>query len=209
MTGVDVGVAWQNKGYAPSLHYYQMLKIGGSGVLQAGWGLRAAQSVGNQTDFTSAPAKFANKTSTTDTLQMNRFTSTSLNMNVSVQLSLMNRIDIGANLDLFGLATGGRRTGYHLGSRGFSMIDSLNTHRTFQTARPTVGAFQLIGNNTVGNLNAELYGRIYFTKYVGMKIGYVFATNEYRTDRALVSDNRRFRARTQMIYAGITFRIPN
>lgn len=209
VSGVDVGTAWQGKSYMPSIHYYQMLKIGNAGALQAGWGLRIAQMAGQSVDFMSAPARLAQKVATTDTLQMSRFSATSLNLNVGVQVALMDRLDIGINADLVGLAIGGRRTGYYLGSNGFSMVDSLNLHRTFQTARPTGGGVQLVGNNTRGNINTEIYARIRFSRVMGLKIGYVFATNEYRTDRVLVADNRRFRARTQMLYAGLTFRIAN
>jgi hypothetical protein len=132
---------------------------------------------------------------------------TSFNFNVSAQISLFGRLDIGANADILGFALGNRRAGYYLGSRGYNKVDSLNLHQTYQQARPARLNILWLGDDRRGNLNAEIYARILFMQRVGVKVSYFFTTNEYRTDQPLVDDNQRFRFRSQMIYIGLTFPI--
>ncbi len=206
--GADAGIAFNNKGLTVSYHYYEFVKVKRKDIFQVGWGLRASQFVSNNLDYTSAPARFAKSLATTDTLQMSKSTVTSLNFNVAAQISLLNKIDIGASIDLLGLATGGKRTGFHLGSAGFT-TDSLNIHKTNQIAKPTTTAIQLFGNSTHGNLNAEIYARVRFTRTMGLKVAYIFCTNEYKTTNPMVEGNQRFRARSEMIYIGLNFLIAN
>ncbi len=217
-SGVDVGVGWKDKAWAINAHYNQYLKIDRRGLLQIGWGLRASHFRGNDLDFTTAPTHltkgktgFAALTAPTilrqiDTLQM-RARITSFNFNLSAQVSLFGYLDIGANADILGVAFGTRRAGYYLGSKGYNKIDSLNLHQTYQQARPTPASLLWLGDNKIGNLNTEVYTRIHITPRVGVKVSYLFNTNEYRTSQPLVDDNHRFRFRSQMIFVGLTFPI--
>jgi len=209
VAGMDLGTGLKEKNYLASLNYFQFLKIDKTGFLQVGWGARFAQFGGRDLNLTTAAAQFAKNANSTDTLQMDRATLSSVNFNLGVQISILEKIDIGANTDIFGFAFGGRRTGYHLGSAGFNKADSLNIHKTYQTARPTSTGLQLVGDNVRGNLNSEIYARVRFTPRFGLKVGYLFAVNEYRTNIGLVEGNRRFRARTQMLYVGLTIPIDN
>jgi hypothetical protein len=217
-SGFDVGTGWKDKAWTVSALYHQYLKVDRRGLLQVGWGVRGSHFRGKELDFTTAPSQLTKGKSgfsalnaplilrQIDTLQM-RTGITTFNFNVSAQVSLFGRLDIGANADILGFALGNRRAGYYLGSRGYNKVDSLNLHQTYQQARPARFNFLWVGDNTMGNLNAEIYARIHFTQRVGLKVSYLFTTNEYRTDQPLVDDNRRFRFRSQMIFVGLTFPI--
>jgi hypothetical protein len=219
-SGFDVGTGWKGKAWTVSALYHQYLKVDRRGLLEVGWGVRGTHFRGKELDFTTAPSHLTKgKTGFSalnapiilrqiDTLQM-RTGITSFNFNVSAQVSLFGRLDIGANADLLGFALGTRRAGYYLGSRGYNKVDSLNVHQTYQQAQPARFNFLWLGDNTVGNLNAEIYARIHFTQRVGLKVSYLFTTNEYRTDQPLVDENRRFRFRSQMIFVGLTFPMEN
>jgi len=188
------------------------------GFLQVGWGLRATHLRGNDLDFItaaasqtrgktgfgalSAPVKLQNL----DTLQISAGI-TSLNFNLGFQLSLFDKIDIGANADLLGLAFGSKKSGLYSSFAGYNKVDSLNLHKTEQSAKPTSPSIQLLGDNARGNLSAEIYARLHVSERVGLKAGYVFHTSEYRTSTPLVADARRFRYRSEMFLIGLTFKV--
>ena len=80
--------------------------------------------------------------------------------------------------------------------------------QTYQQAKPTSPNVQLLGDNAVGNLTTEIYARLHITERLGLKAGYVFNTNEYRTsNKQLVADVRRFRYRSDMFLVGVTFKV--
>ncbi|MFN8345766.1 MAG: hypothetical protein U0X91_12210 [Spirosomataceae bacterium] len=214
----EIGVGWNDKAVLINGQYHQYLKIDRRGFLQVGWGLGASHLRGRELDFTTAPAQltkgktgFAALNAPTllrqiDTLQM-KTGITSFNFAISAQLSLFERVDLGANVDLLGFALGARRAGLYLSSKGYNKVDSLNLHRTYQQARPARFNFLLLGDNTRGNLNTELYARIHIVPQVSLKISYLFTTGEYRTEQLLTDDNRRFRYRSPLLFVGLTFPI--
>ncbi|WP_428662613.1 hypothetical protein [Runella sp.] len=216
-TGVDIGAAWKEKAWSIGFLYNQYLKIDRKGIFQVGWGIRGSHLRTNTLDYTTAPSDLTKgKTGLAvnapailkniDTLQI-RTAITSFNLNVGAQISLFNRLDIGANADILGLAFGTRRSGFYLGSTGFSKVDSLNLHKTNQAARPTGLSVELPGDHVKGTLNSELFARLRFTERVAIKVSYLFAVSEYKTDNMLVADNRRFRLRSKMWYVGLSFPI--
>lgn len=208
-SSLDVALGKNTDKLIGTLHYQQYLTFPRFNMLQVGWGIRGVHTNGKNIDFTTAPANLTQKSSTIDTLQMPRAVITNFNFTVGVQFSILNRLDIGVNTDLIGLALGGKRTGTYLASAGYNSIDSLNLHKTAQMATPTFLGLQWFANKQVGNLNNEVYARLYISQRLGIKVGYIFNTTEYLTQKALLDDNRRFRSRTQMIQVGITFRGSN
>lgn len=216
-TGIDIGAAHNDKSWSVGFLYNQYLKPGRKGIFQVGWGIRGSHLISNTLDYTTAPstltkAKVGLAINTPialkniDTLQINT-SITSFNFNIGMQLSLFDRLDLGANADILGLVLGSRRSGFYIGSAGFNKVDSLNQHRTFQGARPTGFSIQLPGDHVKGTLNSELFARLRFTEKVAVKVSYLWAVSEYKTDNVLVNDNRRFRFRSKMIYIGLSFPI--
>lgn len=216
-TGIDIGAAGNDKSWNVGFLYNQYLKADRKGIFQVGWGIRGSHLKTNTLEYTTAPSSLTKGQSglalnaptilkNLDTLQI-RTGITSFNFNVGVQVSLFNRLDIGANADILGLALGTGRTGFYLGSSGFSKVDSLNLHQTYQGARPTGLAIQLPGDHLKGTLNSELFVRLRFTEKVAVKVSYLLAVSEYKTDNVLVDDNRRFRFRSKMFYVGLSFPI--
>ena len=193
--GIDVGAAFGNKNFMPSIQFYQLLRIDSKGLMQAGFSFRATQFLGQNIDFLGR----------NDTLQMNRASLMALNFGLKVQLSLK-FVQIGVSVDLFGLATGGNRTGYYLGIKGLRS-DSLNIHRTYQEASPPRGNLLLF--NSLGHINADVYARVWLGRHIGLKVGYLFNATQYKTIATLLDDNRRFSFQSQMIYVGISIPIDN
>jgi hypothetical protein len=98
----------------------------------------------------------------------------------------------------------------YVSSRAFNKTDTLNLHRTKQQAGVRRGNVQLFNNNnSIGNLNADVYARVWVSRQVGLKVGYIFNLTQYRTDRALLNDNRDFRFTPRLFYVGVSFPILN
>lgn len=216
-TRMDVGVAWKDKSSNISFLYNQYLKLDRKGIFQVGWGVRGSHLITNTLDYTTAPSELTRGKSglainaplvmqNIDTLQL-KTAITSFNFNLGFQLSLFNRLELGANADILGFALGTRRSGFYLGSSGFNKVDSLNLHRTYQEASPSGFALQLPQDHVKGTLNSELFARLRITERVAVKVSYLLAVSEYKTNNILVDDNRRFRLRSQMLYVGLSFPI--
>jgi hypothetical protein len=216
-TRMDVGVAWKDKSLNIGFLYNQYLKLDRKGIFQVGWGVRGSHLRTNTLDYTTAPSELTHGKSglainaplvmqNIDTLQL-KTSITSFNFNLGFQLSLFNRLDLGANADILGFALGSRRSGFYLGSSGFNKVDSLNLHRTYQEAAPSGFALQLPQDHVKGTLNSELFARLRITERVAVKVSYLLAVSEYKTNNILVDDNRRFRLRSKMLYVGLSFPI--
>ncbi len=216
-TRMDVGVAWKDKSSNIGFLYNQYLKLDSKGILQVGWGVRGSHLITNTLDYITAPSELTRGESglalntplvlkNIDTLQL-KTSITSFNFNLGFQLSLFNRLDLGANTDLLGFALGSRRSGFYLGSSGFNKVDSLNIHQTYQRVRPTGRAIQLPQDHVKGTLNSELFARLRITQRVAVKVSYLLAVSEYKTDNILLDANRRFRLRSKMFYVGLSFPI--
>ena len=216
-TRMDVGVAWKDKSLNIGFLYNQYLKLDSKGIFQVGWGVRGSHLKTNTLDYTTAPSELTRGKSglainapiimkNIDTLQL-KTSITSFNFNLGFQLSLFNRLDLGANADILGFALGTRRSGFYLGSSGFNKVDSLNLHQTYQEARPTGLAIQFPQDHVKGTLNSELFARLNITERVAVKVSYLLAVSEYKTNNILIDDNRRFRLRSKMLYVGLSFPI--
>lgn len=198
--GFDIGLGFEHKNLMPSLQMYQLLKVSKSGIFQAGYSFRLNRFMGPDLNLLS---------NQNDTLQMRQTAVTMLNFGLKAQISLK-WVEIGASADLFGLAFGGKRTGFYLSEKAFNKNDTLNLHRTQQSAGVRRGNLQLFNNaNSIGNLNADVYARVWLSKQVGLKVGYIFNLTQYRTDRALLNDNRDFRFTPRLIYVGVSFPLLN
>lgn len=216
---VDVAGAWNTATWSANAQYHQYLKIDRKGLFQVGWGIRGTHFRGNNLPFITALASQSRgKTGFSalsaplllrniDTLQVSAGI-TSFNFNLGIQLSVFDKVDIGVNADILGLALGGKKSGFYSSTTGYNKVDSLNLHQTYQQAKPTSPNVQLLGDNAVGNLTTEIYARLHITERLGLKAGYVFNTNEYRTsNKQLVADVRRFRYRSDMFLVGVTFKV--
>jgi hypothetical protein len=205
-SGVDVGAGFQTGVLAPSFEFYQLLQTGKRSPLQLGWSFRATQLIGKELTFLTAPA-----TKNIDSLYMGQATMLSFNMGIKAQINV-GPLELGAGADLLGVTLGRRRTGFHSGSTGVvPKSDTLNTtvHLTDQSARPTTGNLIAFGDYVRGSLTADVYARLWISKAVGLKVGYQFLVNEYKTENPMVADNRRFRYRSELLYIGISFPIAN
>ena len=215
MSHVDFGFGIKQKNAIPAISYSQLLEIDKRGLLQVGWGMRMARFMGQDVPFITAPALLTtNKgglssigaplvSANIDTLLMPKAQLTSLNFMVALQLQV-GKFNIGANADVFGLALAGTRAGT------LATNESIKWNNSPQSASTGLGNLRLFGDNNLGNLNAEVYARVWLGQQVGVKFGYFFSTSEYQTaEKNLPNNNDRFRYRQATPFISITLPIYN
>jgi len=227
-SGFDLGMAYTKSNYNPSITYYQLINIGERKMFSLGWTLRLGAFYGDNLNYYTAPARLTRGRSglgslsdplivqNIDTVRFDYVTMTSANAGVRAQVNL-GILDLGVSADIVGITIGRNRTGRYTSSTGhYSLKNSLGRDSTvyfqganvFQQARPTGYNARLLGDNDIGTLSSEVYGRLNFNQRLSVKFGYQWLTTEISVkNRDVVADNNRFRHRAGLAYIALTFPI--
>jgi hypothetical protein len=223
-SGYEAGMAYSKNNYHPSIGYYQLINIGERKLVSLGWTARLGSFFGDNINYYTAPARLSRGKSglgalgaplvnqNIDTVRFDYVTMTSLNFGFRAQVNL-GRVEFGGSADLIGLTLGRRRTARYRSSTGAFLVDSVNTTpftgaNVSQRARPSYANLRLLGDNDMGTLATEIYGRVHINQRLAVKVGYQWLTTEVTAqNRDVVADNNRFRNRANMVYVGLTFPI--
>ncbi|MCX6218057.1 hypothetical protein [Spirosoma sp.] len=225
-SGYDLGMAYSNDHYNPSIAYYQLIHIGERKLFSLGWTARLGAFYGDNLNYYTAPAGLTRGKSglgaigaplivnNIDTVRYDYITNTSLNIGIRAQLNL-GKLEIGGSADLLGIAFGKSRLGRYISSTGQYKVysstgaDSTTAYfkgaNTFQKSRPSALNVRLLGDNDRGTLATEIYARYRVSQRMGIKLGYQWLTTETTvSNRDIIADNNRFRNRAGMAYLAIT-----
>jgi hypothetical protein len=206
---LDVAVAF-GPAVSPSVSYQKLYGIGKSDRFKIGWGVRLNTFFSGQKNYITAPASLTsgkqsiiaffteNIAGNLDTLQLTRSATGSLNSTIVLQYSFR-KLDIGFNIDAFGLTFGGKQSGKFVAS------ESKSLNNTNQTAKPTPLNLLLISDSDIGSLNSELYFRYWVNKRFAVRGGASFQFIEYQTDRLLTFENDRFRHKALLPFLAVSF----
>ncbi|ADB36461.1 hypothetical protein [Spirosoma linguale] len=228
-SGYDLGMAYSNDHYNPSIAYYQLINIGERKLFSLGWTARLGAFYGDNLNYYTAPARLTRGKSglgaigaplvvnNIDTVRYDYITNTSLNIGIRAQLNL-GKLEIGGSADLLGIAFGKSRLGRYISSTGQYRIysskgtDSTTAYfqgaNTFQKSRPSALNVRLLGDNDRGTLATEIYARYRVSQRMGIKLGYQWLTTETTvSNRDVIADNNRFRNRAGMAYLAVTLPI--
>jgi hypothetical protein len=195
----DISVAF-GKGLSSSISAEKLFGIGNSGRLKIGFGGRLTNYSNKTTDFITAPAKLTSNEANLDTLQLSIASVTSLNIPIYIQYAINEKIDLGFNIDAFGLSFGNKQTGTFYASNAATL------NKTQQTASPTTFSLLLVGDNDLGSLNSQFYARYWITEKMGVRLGASLQFVEYTTQNVLTLDNDRFRAKIMQPFVAISYR---
>ena len=201
---LDIGSGFSDKTWAPSLLYHEDLPLGQLRWLRAGLGFRAWGYYGNDVNLTSKAGA-----SSASALQYKNVSANGVSVEVGASVTVW-RLDIGANVDLLGFAWGPRRNAYYPGvaapGEGRAYYD-----KVVSTSPVNFNALPLFLDNNNGQ--SEVYGRIWLSKGIALKVGYQFGQLAYIT-RSIEGKNvyldggeRRFSTRQNMPYAALTFKL--
>jgi hypothetical protein len=209
-TNLDIAFAVGNQAASPSVSYSKLYSFSENRRFKIGYGLRLNNFFGANKNAITAPAKLTSETHSVaslfsdyklnnlDTLKLNSVWTTSINAKIVVQYSIR-KFDIGFNIDVVGLTFGSKQTGQFLAN------ESTNFHKSTQIANPSVLNLLLIGDSDKGSLNSEIFVRYWVSDRMAIRVGGSYQFLEYSTDKNLTFENERFRIKTFMPFAAITF----
>lgn len=225
-SGLDVGAALKKDYLVPSITYYEMLNLDASQLFSIGWTVKLNTFYGDNLNYTTAPARLTREKTgfaalsapivpaNIDTMRFDWVTATALNFGLRAQIRL-GPVEIGAGADLLGFGFGKGRQGRYRSSTGqyetpnaAGSADSLLTFRSnpLQNAQPQRVNVRLLGDNDLGSLSTEVYVRLRVMRRLGVKVGYQWITTAMRANNINIEDdNQRFRNRSSMAYAAVTF----
>jgi hypothetical protein len=209
-TNFDVVFAGGKKGFSPSASYTKIYGINENKRFKIGYGVRLNTYFAKNKEFITAPAKITSGKESflalvskpiignLDTLQMARTQTNAINTKFIIQYTIK-RMDLGFNIDLFGLTLGGSQEGI------FSAKESRLFNQTKQKARPSAFNLLLVGDSDRGSLNSEIYARYWVNDRIGIRAGASYQFFEYKTNNKLTFDNDRFRLKTIMPFVAVSF----
>jgi hypothetical protein len=163
-----------------------------------GTGIRLTSFFGTNSNFSSAPPDFTGEAKNVDTLFASSPSMSSINALINLGYRLNNKLEVGFNIDVIGIS---------FGTKGTPTFIS-NGKKTATTANPTSPNILLVGENDKGSLNSHLYVKYEISRNVGIKLAYQFLFNELTTEtkiQTFPSANDRFRQKSAMVFAGISY----
>lgn len=159
--------------------------------LLIGYGIRAAYSGGDEIRHYSSGG------SGPDTLKVKPVGIVSVNFGVHAGWKFSDDIELGTNIDIFGLSYGPRRTAdLRSGTLGVSSGS--------QGAEPTWGNLFLAGDDK-GTLNSEVFLGYTINSNYKVKLGYSRGWAEYYTPNVLIRGERTFRTGSDMMFLGLRY----
>ena len=175
-----------------------------------GYGIRFTSQFGKNLDYITAPAKLTSKQKgpqvlfsesfpeNIDTFKIYSTQYNALNININLQYTIKQKIDVGFNIDTIGTSFGKETQGTYISHQ------SSDNSKEF-TSSPTKLNALLVIDNDIGMLNSELYVRYWFKPKRAIRAGASFLFTEYTTDAKLILDNDRWRNKSLMSLVAITF----
>lgn len=181
-----------------------------------GAGIRLTSYFGGAADATTAPAKLTsgkaslaalfseNIPTQIDTFRLGSTQTNALNLNLQLQYSITDKLELGFNIDAIGVTFGGEQSG-RFTARQSDAAGQANNGATV-TAKPASFNLLLISDSDLGSLNSELYARYWLNDHWGVRAGLSFQFVEYKTSRKLAFDNDRFRSKILLPMLAVSYK---
>lgn len=201
-SGVDVGTGWKDEQWAPSFLYHEALHFPKVPVVQILWGIRGYGFYANSTSLLGE-----GNGGKEDTLRLGKVSNNGVSFVLGVNFKLAKWVELGANVDVAGIAFGTRRSGLYKIADVKTVPDSIaELHNTLVKAAP--GNFNVIPNFLKGgNGQGEAFVRFWFGQRFGLKLGYTINQVTYQTKERLNNGNRSFSKYFGMPSAALSFSI--
>ncbi len=187
-------------------------RLGSSGRLQLGYGLRLTGAFGGAQDFITAPAELSRENDgflvtlfsplnepNLDTLRVPSSSVLMLNAAVHLRYQFSDRWSAGFNIDLIGVSFGSL-------DPGAFVAQSQGRATSTEASKPSAFNLLLIGDNDRGSLNSELYVQYMLNDSWGLRAGISHLFVEATTDRTLTFGNDRFRRVSDLGFISVSYR---
>jgi hypothetical protein len=203
--GIDFGAGINSNAFSPSILYHEETGFYGQSWLKVGVGMRAWGLYGGRTDLKSPSGA-----DLIDTLKYQNISANGLSFVVGLNFRIW-KVDVGANTDLFGFVYGSKRSGFYP-KNGTASGGGAAFYNKYVTTSPPVFNF-LPAVFQTQNGQSEIYARVWISRQVGVKVGYLGGRIAYSTNRVngekvyLDKGQRRFSNIYGMPYAAISISI--
>lgn len=212
----DLATSFGKNEFASAIGWSHFHKLGKQQRFAIGYGLRYTGYWGGNKLYRTAPAKWTSTrqdpltifsddvNENLDTLSIISPQVNSLNISLHLQYALLQKLEVGMNIDLVGYSFGDAVRTYVMSS---SFDDG---QPPVINAKPTKINLLLTSDNDIGSLNSEFYVRFWFHKKWAIRGGYTFYFSEYTTDKKLSFDkgrvqNDRYRLKSGLFLVGLAF----
>jgi hypothetical protein len=196
--GIDAGSGFTDNAWSPSIYYHE--EIGSHRVpwLRFSLGIRAWGYYSGKSDLISQ-----GESSLPDTLKFRNTSVNGISLVPGVTLRLW-KIDLGVNTDLAGFTFGSGRNAFYPKNSLVAGDGEAYYNKWVPAAPPRFSILpQLLPDKSSGQ--SEVFARIFFTRSLGLKVGYVFGKMVYATKSA---DDRRIRLDNGHLYFADRYRMP-
>lgn len=201
--GVDVGPGFKSNSWAPSIFYHEDMGPQNLPWLRVVLGFRAWGYYGGKMDLESQ-----NETNFRQKLEYRHVSSNGLSLVTGINIKVW-KIDLGANTDLIGLVLGSKRNAYYPKNTRTPGAGSPYYNNWVSTAPTILNALPLILEKHTGQ--SELHARIWITRNLGLKLGYLYGQQVYLTrnvdgEHVFLDHGQRYFSSTYGIpYAALAF----
>ena len=206
---IDLGLAFgSSQGTFAGAYIHNWLP-GKKHKVEVGVGGRLTTYLATNQYYSTAPAKLTTGstgpgvfftesiTANIDTFLIAKPRVLALNAMINLGYRLTEKFTLGFNIDVIGLSIGSKKTGNYInGVQG-----------QITTGKPSPFNLLLVGDNDLGSLNSEFYGKYKVTEKLSVKAGFQFLFTEYTTDTEVQQFpelNDRFRNKSGLFTAGVS-----
>ena len=201
--GIDVGSGFTSNSWAPSVLYHEDLGPRNLPWLRVVLGFRAWGYYGGKMDLESQNDKDLRQE-----LQYRHVSSNGISLVTGMNIKVW-KVDLGANTDLIGLALGTKRSAYYAKNTQTPGAGQAYYNTWVSTAPTILTALPLVLEKAAGQ--SEVHARIWITRSLGLKLGYLYGRQVYLTrkveDKRVFLDHgqRYFSSTHGMPYAALAF----
>ncbi|MEN9339485.1 MAG: hypothetical protein RIQ62_797 [Bacteroidota bacterium] len=172
--------------------------------LSVGCGLRANVFGSKKREYTTSSAKLtALNPGGADTLYMPEVQTNTLNAYAAIKIHIKRGVDVFFNCDIGGVNFGDSKLGYF---RSYETNPGVENQIKYKT-EPYAFNLNTLTSDSYGTLLAEGYGSFRLNRQMNWRLGFTFLRNEYKVDRNIPMNGKRFYQDHWMVMSGISFDI--
>lgn len=170
--------------------------------LSIGMGIRANVFSTKKREYTTSSAKLtALNPGGADSLYMAEVQTNTLNAYATIKIHIKRGVDVFFNMDIGGLNFGDSKTGM------FHSYETNPVEATYVKYKSEPYAFNLntLNSDSYGTLLGEAYGSFRLNDVLKWRLGFNFLRNEYKIDRNVPMNGKRFYQNHWMVMSGLGF----
>lgn len=172
-------------------------------TFSVGMGIRANMFNTKKRDYTTSSQYLSSiNPGGADTLYMPKVQTNTLNAYIALKIHIKQGVDVFFNTDIGGINFGDGKTGYFKSYETNPLPPGL-PYRT----EPYAFNLNLANYESYGSIMSEMYGSFRLNNVLYWRLGFNYFRNEYKVDRSIPMNGKRFYQNHWMVMSGLAFDI--